>query len=156
MFYFFWMVYIFNLLFFSMVVIHPSQKSRYTYSYFLGVLATSSNKCILKKGQKPGPSLVLTKSPRYHRTTVIPISCHLMRQLFWSVTLSCKRSDLRVWRGRIGENVRGQLVSPSLCSSTHSSKTCIALAPSYNHLPFTHISWRQLSISPGLLTVVLL
>lgn len=68
------MVYIFKLLSFSIVVIHPSWKSRYAYSCFLGVSSTASNKCISKKGQRPGPSLVPVKSPRYHRTTVTPIS----------------------------------------------------------------------------------
>lgn len=76
------------------------------------------------KDQGPGSSLVLVKSPRYHRTTVTPAPWHLMRQLFLLVALSCKPSDQRVWRGRGGGmNVRGQLVSPSLCPSSHSSKT---------------------------------
>lgn len=129
------MVYIFNLLTFSIVVIHPSQKSRYTYSCFPGISTTASNKCISKRGQRPGPSLILGRSPRYHRTTVTPISWCIMRQLVWSVTLSCKPSDLRVGREEVEEwmSEDNRLVHPYAhqhtpvrllhCPSTHSLLT---------------------------------
>lgn len=123
-----------NFLSFPMVVLYSSQKSRFANSCFLGVSATASNKCVSRKDQRSGPTLVLVRSPRHHRIPVMPISRPLARQLLWSVTLSCYPLDLRVWRGRGREiNVRGHLASPSLCSSApHPSRTL--------HCPSAHES----------------
>lgn len=112
------------MLYFSLAVIHPSE-TRYAYSCFLSISATASNKCLSRKGQRPGPSLVQVKNPRNHRTSITLLFWYLMTQILQSVTLSCNPSDQRIWKGRDGwMNARGQLASLFLCSSTpHPSRT---------------------------------